>query len=195
MGMVLVMFGGGGLGCAAQQPTSRLALPAPIESTAVGPGDLLTVEIVGEKDLPIEYEVQADGSLALPYVQPLVVEGLEPHQVAVRYHDALTRGGIWDDPQVMVRVKLYRSKRIVVSGEVKAPASFPFVEGMTLVQAVSQAGGVNAIANVSRVRLTRTLADGSTRSADLDLEAISAGLVADVPLQAGDRIYVIARVF
>lgn len=192
---VSLLVGVASLACNRAAPTSAAALQPPVESTAVGAGDVLFVDVVGETELPKEYQVAADGTVQFPYVENMVVAGLEPQQIAAKYRTALVDAQILSAPQVVVRVKEYRSQKVVVLGQVKSPGSFPFQSGLTLIQAVSQAGGLNAIANATRVRLTRLLPNGATRSVDVDLEAISAGLAPDVPLQSGDRIYVVERVF
>ena len=74
------------------------------------------------------------------------------------------------------------------------PGSFPLTPGMTLVQAISNAGGLNAIANGERVNLTRK--DRSrTTTVVLSFDSITEGRSPDIPLQAGDQIYVHERVF
>jgi polysaccharide export outer membrane protein len=59
----------------------RGSLPAPTMSTTVGPGDLFEVSVLGEKDLPKEYRVQPDGTVEFPYLERLMVAGLEPQQI------------------------------------------------------------------------------------------------------------------
>ena len=66
---------------------------------------------------------------------------------------------------------------------------------MTLVQAISIAGGLNSIAVRDAIRLTRRSHDGRSRTVVIDLDTINAGAAEDVPLQPSDRIYVGERVF
>ncbi|HVZ34804.1 MAG TPA: polysaccharide biosynthesis/export family protein [Polyangiaceae bacterium] len=238
--------------CGPKVDNSQVKLPAPLQSTTLGPGDVFTLEIVGEKDLPKEYQVASDGSVDFPYVHRLQVQGLEPQQIARAVREQLMGQQILTDPSVIVSVKEYNSKRITVLGEVRKPGSFPLTTGMTLVQAISNAGGLTAIANGDRVNLTRTvipspeppgataaqpsvgtaaqpsagtaaqpsagvtppapeaaatqasksapaspahLAKSSTLTVVLSFDAITAGRSPDIPLQAGDQIYVNERVF
>jgi polysaccharide biosynthesis/export protein VpsN len=81
-----------------------------------------------------------------------------------------------------------------VLGQVQRPGSFPLTPGMTLVQVVSEAGGFNSIANRDRVTLTRRTKQGS-RTVVVSIDAIMDGQAPDIPLQAGDQIYVHERVF
>ncbi len=184
-----------GTGCTARTPAREVALAPPQESTTLGPGDVFTLHIVGEKDLPTEYQVASDGTVDLPFLHTMKVVGLEPQQVARLVREQLMEKQILTDPSVVVQVREYRSKRITVLGQVAKPGSFAFQAGVTLVQAISQAGGLNAIAVRDNVRLTRRLRDGKTRTVSINFEAISSGEAEDIPLQAGDRIFVDERVF
>jgi protein involved in polysaccharide export with SLBB domain len=65
---------------------------------------------------------------------------------------------------------------------------------LTLIQAVSQAGGLTAIANLNRVNLTRRSGRGS-RTVELSIGTIMEGRSPDIPLQSGDRIFVHERLF
>jgi polysaccharide biosynthesis/export protein VpsN len=96
---------------------------------------------------------------------------------------------------VVVSIKEYATKRVTVLGQVSKPGSFALTPGLTLIQAISLAGGLNAIANSDRVNLTRKNKNGSARTVVLSVEAITDGRSPDIPLQGGDQIYVHDRVF
>ncbi len=190
----VVFVGGSVTACGPNRPAARVNLPAPVESTSLGPGDIFSMQIVGEKDLPEEYQVASDGTVDVPYLDRLQVAGLEPQQVATLVREQLIEREILTDPSVVVRVKEYRSKQVTVLGQVQKPGSFAYQQGMTLVQALSQAGGLNSIAQSHRVRLTRRTPKGS-KTVVVDVDAINAGEAEDIPLQAGDRLFVEERVF
>jgi protein involved in polysaccharide export with SLBB domain len=180
--------------CGAKVDNSRIKLPEPVESTTLGPGDVFTLDMVGEQGLPREFQVASDGSVDFPYVHRLEVQGLEPQQVARTVRERLIAQRILVDPSVIVSVKEYNSKRVTVLGQVQRPGSFPLTPGMTLVQAISNSGGLNAIANGERVNLTRKDKQGAT-TVVLSFDSITDGRSPDIPLQAGDQIYVHERVF
>jgi polysaccharide export outer membrane protein len=180
--------------CSPRVDNSRVKLPEPVESTTLGPGDVFTLDMVGEKELPREFQVASDGTVDLPYVHRLKVQGLEPQQVAATVREQLIELKILVDPSIIVSVKEYNSKRITVLGQVQRPGSFPLTPGMTLVQAISSAGGLNAIGNGERVNLTRKDKQGAT-TVVLSFDSITEGRSPDLPLQAGDQIYVHERVF
>lgn len=182
-------------GCQRHPPAKPPDLPVPVESTTLGPGDILRMEVVGEKDFPTEYQVAPDGTINFPYLDGIKVAGLEAQDVASRVREGLVERQILKQPSVIVRVIEFRSKRVTVLGQVKSPGSFPFQPGMTLVQAISQAGGMTALGLVDQVRLTRVLKDQRSITVIVDLEAINSGQLEDILLQAGDRIFIEERVF
>lgn len=181
-------------GCAPRVDNARVALPPPIESSTIGPDDVFRMQIVGEKDLPEEYQVSSDGSVDLPYIHRVQAGGLEPQELAKLVREKLVADQILKDPSVIVTIKEYRSKKITVLGQVQKPGSFPFASGMTLLQAVSVSGGFTSIAKTDRVNLTRKTKSGS-KMVVLSVDSITDGRSPDIPLQAGDVVYVSERVF
>lgn len=172
----------------------KLSLVPPSEKTIVGAGDVFSMEIVGEKELPKEYTVASDGTVDLPFVQTIQVAGLEPQEIARLIRQRLIEKKILTDPSVIVQVKEYNSRRVVLLGQVAKPGTFPLTSGLTLIQAISLAGGLTAIANDDRVTLTRKVGN-KTQTVTVSVEAITSGNSEDIPLQSGDRIYVYERLF
>jgi len=195
VGLVLAVSGAGGLsGCGPRADNSRVKLAPPVENSTVGPGDVFTLEIIGEKELPSEYQIASDGSVDLPYVHRLAVGGLEPQEVADLVRKRLIEAKVLSDPSVIVRVKEYNSKNVTVLGQVAKPGRLPFTSGLSLIQVISMVGGFNAVANRDRINITRRTKTG-TETVTVSGEAIMEGRSPDIPLQAGDQIYVHERVF
>ncbi|MDX2051596.1 MAG: polysaccharide biosynthesis/export family protein [Polyangiaceae bacterium] len=182
------------VGCSAHSDNASVRLPDPVESSTLGPGDVFRMEIVGEKDLPQEYQVASDGSVDLPYLHTVMVSGLEPQVVARLVRKLLIEQKFLTDPSVIVSVKEYNSKRVTVLGQVQKPGSFPLTPGLTLIQAISLAGGFNSIAAGDQVNLTRKTKSGS-KTVVVSIDAITDGRAQDIPLQASDQIFVRERVF
>lgn len=180
--------------CAGSAQNSGSSLKEATENTTLGPGDIFRMEIVGEPELPTEFQVAADGTVHFPYIHDLKVAGLEPQDVARKIRATLIEQQILTNPSVVVSVLEYRSKTVTVLGQVQKPGAFPLSPGMTLVQALSMAGGFTSIAQQSRVNLARN-AEGKASTVVIDVEAIYEGNEQDIVLQSGDRIYVHERVF
>jgi len=169
-------------------------LSAPVERNVIGPGDTFSLEIVGEKDLPHEYQVASDGTVDLPYIHTVKVADLEAQGVARLVRERLIAEKVLTDPSVVVQVKEYASRHVTMLGQVAKPGNYPLLPGMSLIQAISQAGGLTAVAASSHVNLTRKTAKGA-QTVELDFGAIQEGKAPDVPLQAGDQIFVKERIF
>jgi protein involved in polysaccharide export with SLBB domain len=150
---------------------------------------------MGEKDIPKTFRVQPDGSVDFPYVDRLMVAGLEPQQIEDAIKKALVDRKILSDPQVTLVVTQYNSKKVSIVGAVQKPGSIPWSEGMKLVDAISLSGGLTALADGDHVRITRTVAGNKTVTATVSVDDITDGKLGDVPLQAGDTIKVDQRVF
>src|SRR6187431_3213335 len=180
--------------CSSSQGAHRSNLAPPTERYVLGPGDTFTLEIVGEKDLPHEYQVASDGTVDFPYVHTLKVADLEAQQVARLVRERLIAEKVLSDPSVVVQVKEYASRHVTLLGQVSKPGSYPLLPGMSLIQAISQAGGLTAVASGAHVSLTRKTSKGQ-QTVEVNVEAISEGRAPDVALQAGDQIYVRERIF
>jgi protein involved in polysaccharide export with SLBB domain len=170
-------------------------LPAPRQSSEVGPGDLFEVSVLGEKDIPKEYRVQPDGTVDFPYLDRLAIAGMEPQQIEELIKRGFVERKILVDPQVTLIVKQYNSKKVSIIGAVNKPGSLSWSEGMKLVDAISLAGGLTSLADGDHVRITRITGVSRTISATVSVDDITDGKLGDVPLQAGDTIKVDQRVF
>jgi len=164
-------------------------------STDVGPGDLFEVSIVGEKDIPKEFRVQPDGTIDFPYLDRIKVAGLEPQQIEELLKTGLVERKILEHPQVSVLVHQYASKKVNIVGAVQKPGTVSWSDGLKLVEAISLAGGLAALADGDRVRITRLVGPNKTVTSTVSIDDITDGRLADVPLQAGDTIKVDQRVF
>ena len=78
----LALVAAGVVACGGGGGSQRVTLPPPSEKTVIGPGDVFTLEIVGEKDLPREFQVASDGTADLPYVQTVEQKMKCPHRPA-----------------------------------------------------------------------------------------------------------------
>ncbi len=192
--VLLCAFAALAVACGSGAPVRAPSLPPPSERNVIGPGDIFSMDIVGEKDLPREYQVASDGTVDLPYLHTVKVEDLEAQEVAHLIRDKLIEAKVLADPSVVVQVKEFASRQVTLLGQVAKPGSFPLLPGMTLIQAISQAGGLSAVANSDHVNLTRKVPNGK-QTIVVSVGDIIDGKMPDIPLQAGDQIYVHERLF
>jgi protein involved in polysaccharide export with SLBB domain len=118
----------------------------------LGSGDKLKVTVYEEKDLSGSFEVGGEGVVSLPLIGPVTAEGLSIRELE-KGIQAKLRDGYLRNPRVSIEVLNYRPFYIL--GEVKEPGSYPFVNGMTILNAVALGGGYTYRANKTRISLIR----------------------------------------
>ncbi len=177
--------------CAEVGPPTNL--PTSQQSTAVGPDDLLDVNVVGEKDLSHDYQVHPDGTI--DFEHGVKVEGREPQEIAQILKTRLVEDKILADPQVSIIVKQYNSRKVLVIGSVQKPDSITWTPGMTLVGAISLCGWFTPLADKGHVTIIRRVAKDKSVQAVISVEAIVRHAQEDVRLQPGDTINVSQNVF
>lgn len=174
--------------------TTEVPPVAANEDTTLGTGDVFEVRVYGEEGLSGAFRVSQDGTIDYPFVGRINVAGLEPPAVADRIRGGLVDGQFLLHPQVSVMVTEYNSKRISVMGAVREPGTFPLSPGLTVVQAVSLAGGFGPLANRNATVVTRMI-EGNPRQFHIPVEDVARGRGSDFPLRAGDVVFVPERVF
>jgi polysaccharide export outer membrane protein len=110
----------------------------------VGPGDLLNIQVYGDKDLPNLYLVDTTGRIYFPLVGSIKIGGMTPSQASRALAKRLER---WErDPQVTVLVQQSNHYTISVLGDVNKPGKYLIGGLPTLLSAIAEAGGpaVNA---------------------------------------------------
>jgi polysaccharide biosynthesis/export protein len=188
----------------------------PAEDTYVlGPGDQIGIDIFDVPEFSGDagrYTVLVDGSINLPWVGRVQVQGLTLEQAAGVLTQAYAP--FIRDPLITVNLGAARTLRISVVGEVKRPGSYiispagetnealvglPAGTGTvaanqwpTVTQAIQSAGGITQLANLRQVQLRRTLPNGTEEVIDVNLwELLRSGeLSQDVALRDRDTIVI-----
>lgn len=133
---------------AAQQTGRQLVMSPPTDSTnlpmqKIGPDDLIGITVYDAPELTRTARVATDGTIRLPMLkQRIKIAGLFPSDVETAISDALKAEDIFVDPIVTVSIVEYRSRPINVVGAVKAPVTFQAFGNVTLLDALSRAGGL-----------------------------------------------------
>lgn len=184
---------GAASGCGGSHATTTLpSVPAKISN--LGPGDTFEVNVYGEEDLSGKHRVAEDGSINFPLVGRLEVAGRGPAEIAEAIRAALQDRKLLRDPHVSVFLLEQTSAQISVMGAVAKPGSYQLTRGMTIVQAISLAGGLTPIARGNDTIVTRKM-DGQLQRFKVPVESISEGRANDFPLEAGDIVFVPERIF
>ncbi len=120
------------------QPASFQPPTSIAETYKLGTGDKLRVIVYGEDDLGGTFDVDGTGFISLPLIGQVKVSGLSANDVE-RAITAKFSDGYLKEPRVNVEVTQYRP--FYVLGEVNRPGSYPYVDGMSVQNAVADAGG------------------------------------------------------
>lgn len=142
--------------CSSPRPSSMasVAATAPLTESAykLDAGDKLRVIVFGEMDLGGEYEVDGSGFVRLPLIGQLRAGGLAVNEFEDSMKAALEKGYL-RDARVSVEVINYRPFYIL--GQVNKPGEYPYVNGMSVLNAVALAGGYTYRANETSVYIRR----------------------------------------
>lgn len=179
------------LGCGGPAPRGFPPMPDTTvvrQSAGLGPGDVVEVRVYQEKELSGLYRVGPEGTFTFPLVGEVEAAGRSPTALG-EVLTARLRDGYLRDPQVSVFVKEFNSKKVFVLGEVARPGTFAYEDRMTIVQAITLAGGLKTLAARNRLVLTRVV-DGEEQKYAVPFEDISRGQAPNVVLQPGDIVFV-----
>ncbi|MEY8252305.1 MAG: polysaccharide biosynthesis/export family protein, partial [Colwellia sp.] len=164
----------------------------------IGVDDVLQVNIWKNPDLSLTVPVRPDGKISVPLLGDIIAGGKEPMQVALEIKEGLAR--YIREPQVTVILSQLRShefiSRVRITGAVNSPSSIPFRQGMTVLDAMLQAGGANDFAAANKAKLYRKDRQ-ETKQYVIYLDDIlhSGMLDTNYPLLPGDIITVPERLF
>jgi polysaccharide export outer membrane protein len=135
------------------------------------------------------FAVDHQGRIQFPLVGLLQVEGLTEEQARAMLTKRLAR--YIANPSVTLRVQSYRSKRVYIDGEVKAPGLQAINDiPMTLVEALNRAGGMLPTADQSRIMIERGPSRYMINLRDLVQKGVNPGTVL---LAHGDVVRVHSR--
>ena len=155
---------------------ARLALASDVKQGdyLIGSGDLLGIEVFDVPELSRDVRVNETGYISLPLMPSKIrASGLTPFQLQDKLAELLQTNGLVSTPQVTVSVKEQHGQPITVIGAVRTPMVIQALRNTTLLQALSQAGGISDEAG-STVIVTRSATDVSESADPGDTSAPSA---------------------
>jgi polysaccharide export outer membrane protein len=158
-------------------------LPAAAGPYRLGTGDLVRIIVYGNRELTGSFAVGDDGTVSLPLAGPVPASGHDSNGLAGTIAARLESRGMMRAPSVAVEVERYRP--IFLLGEVTKPGQYPYEPGMTVIAAVSVAGGYTYRAIHAYVGVLRQTPGG----------LVTGRAVPDDPLAPGDVVTVYDRRF
>ncbi len=131
----------------------------------LGSGDKLRIIVFDEEDVSGEFEVDGGGQVSMPLVGSVNAGGRTAKQLETDIVLALQNGYI-RNPRVSVEVLNYRPFYII--GEVNAPGSYPYRNGLTVLTAVAMGGGFTFRADEDDIMVTRSGSNGEPVRVTID---------------------------
>lgn len=182
---------------AAQETETPAAAPAAPASTeyTIGVDDILDIVVLQPEKLALTVTVAPDGCITFPYIGNVNVKDLTLGQVQEDIQKRLA-DGYMKYPVVSVSLKESRSRRFSVYGEVIRPGTYPIEGNITVLKAISMAGGFTKYGSSSRVKILRPKKEGAGYDLiKVNMKQIMDGLAKDVVLEPGDIVQVEEGVF
>jgi polysaccharide export outer membrane protein len=181
----------------------RTATPAPMTEAAtdlapaaasdadtrrtLGPGDLVDVRVYQEPDHSGVWALSPEGTIDYPLCGKVHLAGRTSGTAADALRGCLTR--YLRNPDVSVVIREYNSKKVFVFGEVQKPGTFSYEEGMTIIEAITMAGGLTKVASPNGTTVARQ-GEGQQRKIRVPVKDIRDGQEKNFALQPGDIIFV-----
>jgi polysaccharide export outer membrane protein len=125
----------------------------------LGPEDELEITVWGNKDLTRLTAIRPDGLISMPLIGDVQAAGLTADALAQRIADRLKQY-LATTPAVSVAVKDLKSYSVYVIGEVQKPGKFQLKSYVTVLQAISMAGGFTPFASKNKLQVVRVTEDG-----------------------------------
>lgn len=152
--------------------------PRQLAPYELGPGDEVRVTVLGFDALSNDYIVSDAGTISMPMLNVVDVRGKTTAQLETTVAKMLESRELAVKPSVSAQVQKYRP--FFILGEVQRPGQYPYVPGMSVLTAVSIAGGYTFRAETQYAAITRQAGQ----------KIIKGKANQQTPILPGDTIYV-----
>jgi polysaccharide biosynthesis/export protein len=161
----------------------------------LGPEDELEITVWGNKDLTRATVIRPDGLVSMPLIGDVQAAGLTADALAQRIADRLKQY-LATTPSVSVSVKTINSYSVYVLGEVAKPGKFQLKSYITVLQAISMAGGFTDYAKKNQLQVVRITENGDHKRQEVHIpirydEVVAGrGEPGNIVLHSGDTVLV-----
>ena len=204
--VIIMAFIFGLAGCATSKPnlppkTKNWQNPGPsvlIKSYKMAVGDQVQINVWKNAELSLAEPIRPDGKISMPLVGDVMAVGLTPEELAAKIETRLS--AYVKSPNVTVILTSLQGheflSRIRVTGSVTQNVSMPYHQGMTVLDAILEAGSVDLYADANHTKLHRKTKKG-TVTYDIRLKDImeEGKMSTNITLMPGDIITVPERSF
>jgi protein involved in polysaccharide export with SLBB domain len=171
-------------------PTVQTEYPALEAEYRIQVGDQLDIKLFYNTELNEQVIVRPDGRISLQLVHEVMAAGLTPGELTrlltEKYAAELKK------PELTVIVRSFGAQKVYVDGEVAKPGMFPLLGYVTILQAISQAGGLKESARTNEVMVIRHGAGNKPLVLVVNLAKIHDGsdMRQNIALKSFDIVYV-----
>jgi polysaccharide biosynthesis/export protein len=177
------------------RPTTVQAAASQLETPyTLGPGDQLRVDIFRLPQYSGETEVLVDGSLNLPLIGTISVEGMTLEQASASLSQAYSQ--FLRRPIITLNLLNRRPLQLGVAGEVNRPGSYTLTpqgtQFPTITQLLEAAGGITQSANLRQIQIRRPQRAGSEQTLSINLwQLLETGDSRyNITLRDGDTVFI-----
>ncbi len=156
----------------------------------IGADDILAINVWKEPDLCRTVPVRPDGKITMPLLGDLQAAGRTPRKLQQDIQQSLQ--AYVSVPEVTVTVQEVRSLKFNIVGQIMKPGSYPLSESMTVLDAISVAGGLGEFAKDNNIYVLRVFPDGTSVRLPFHYKQVLKGnnLSQNVRLQTRDTVVV-----
>lgn len=167
------------------------ATPLP-ENYTIGKSDVLQIQVFGLDELDIKSRVHLDGTVSLPLLGIVPLEGLTVDEAERKIARLLSEGQLIHDPQVSIFVEEFVSRGVSVQGAVRVPGVYQMMGTQTVLEVLGRAGGIDGQEAGSRIFVIRKQDDGTQETVEIDAgRLVELGdTTQNVELRPGDIVLV-----
>ncbi len=161
----------------------------------LGPEDVLEITVWGNKDLTRVTPVRPDGLISMPIIGDVQAAGLTADALAQRIADRLKQY-LATSPSVSVSVTELNSYSVYVLGEVTKPGKLQLKSYITVLQAITMAGGFTDYAKKNKLQVVRVMQNGDHKRQEVHIPIRYDDLVSgrgepgNILLHPGDTVVV-----
>jgi polysaccharide export outer membrane protein len=154
----------------------------------IHPGDVLQIRVFNQPDMSARARVRDDGKISVPFLNDVVVAGLEPDVLAKQLQGKLKE--FINAPVVTVSLEEPRPFQVAVIGEVVKPGLYQVPVGAGVLPALAAAGGFTLYASRDRIFVVRNSPQRARIRFTYEQLTEASGKVAAFRLRAGDTVVV-----
>lgn len=129
------------------------AAPVDPKTFVLGPEDIVAVRVWREPELSFAAQIRPDGKITMQLVGEIDAAGKTPEQLKDSVVEKLS--DYLNKPEVSVSVQAVMSRRYYITGEVGRTGAFPLVVPITVLEALTNAGGFKEYANKKKITILR----------------------------------------